>query len=68
MTTLFYQAFIEPILSFSLVSWFGNLPLKNRNSLNQIIKWDGKRIGESQLNRSVLYSSQLHCKVSSVFR
>ena len=36
MTTLFYRAFIESILSFSLVLWFGKLSLKTRKSLNQI--------------------------------
>ena len=36
MLTLFYCTFIKSILYFSLVSWFGNLSLKNRNSLNQM--------------------------------
>ena len=37
--TMFYRAFIESILSFSLVSWFGHTSLKGRNALNQIVKW-----------------------------
>lgn len=32
MMTLFRHAF-ESVLSLSLVSWFGNLPLKDRNRL-----------------------------------
>ncbi len=32
MMTLFYHAFMESILSFSLVSRFGNQSLKNRNT------------------------------------
>ena len=32
MMTLFYPAFIESIWPFSIVSWFGNLSLKSRNS------------------------------------
>ncbi len=35
MMILFYRAFIESVMSFSLVSWFGSLSLKNKNSLNQ---------------------------------
>lgn len=42
MMILFYRAFIESILSFCLVSWFGNVSLKNRNSLNQIVKWSSR--------------------------
>lgn len=33
MITLFYRAFIESVLTFSLVAWFGNLSLKNKNSV-----------------------------------
>ena len=65
--TLFYQAFIESILSFALVSWFGPLTVKNKNSLNQIVNWASKLIGgEHQLNLSTLYSTQLHRKAAIV--
>ncbi len=66
--TLFYCTFIESILSFSLVSRLGNLSLKNKNSPNQIVKRASKLIGESQLHLSVLYSSQLQRKASSVLQ
>ena len=64
--TLFYHAFIEPVLALSLVSWFGNLPLKERNSLNQIIKWSGRLIGETQLSLESLYTKQLQRLASSI--
>ena len=61
MMTLFYHAFIESVLAFSLVSWFGNLPLKERNLFNQIIKWSVRLIGETQLrHQTVAATSQLH--------
>jgi len=63
---LFYHAFVESVLLFSLVSWFGNLSLKNKNSLNQIVRWASKIIGESQLNLVDLYSNQLHHKASAI--
>jgi len=69
MMILFYHAFVESVLSFSLVSWFGNLSLKNKNSLNQIVRWASKIIGESQLNLVflvTLYSNQLHHKASAI--
>lgn len=37
--TMFYCAFIELFLSFSLMSWFGHVSLKEKNALNQIVKW-----------------------------
>ena len=59
MLTMFYRCFIESVLSFSLVSWFSNLPLKNKNSLNQIVRWASRLIGEPQLNLETLYIRQL---------
>ena len=59
MMSLFYCAFIESILTFSLASWFGNISLKNKNSLNKIVKWSGKLIGEPQPNMEALYTKQL---------
>ena len=66
MMTFFYHAFIESVLSSCLVSWFGNLPLKERNSLNQIIKWSGRLIGEPQLGLESLYTRQLQRIASSI--
>jgi len=68
MMTLFYRAFIESVLSFSFVAWFGNLSLKNKNSLNQIVRWASKIIGEPQLNLAGLYSNYLQRKVSFIIR
>ena len=59
MMSLFYCAFIESILTFSLASWFGNISLKNKNSLNKIVKWSSKLIGEPQPNMEALYTKQL---------
>ena len=42
--TLFYHAFIKSIVSFSLVSWFGSVSVKSRNSLNQVVKLSSKLI------------------------
>lgn len=47
---LFYHTFIESSLSFFSVSWFASLSVKNKNSLNHIVKRPCKLIGESQLN------------------
>lgn len=55
--TLFYHAFfIKSVLTFSLVSWFRN----------QIIKWSGRLIGETQLCLELLYAKQLQQIASSI--
>ncbi len=66
MMTLFYHAFIESVLTFSLVSWFGNLPLKERNSFTQIIKWSGRLIGTTQPCLGSLYTRQLQQLATSI--
>ena len=66
LLSMFYRCFIESIISFCLVSWFGNLPLKNKNSLNQIVRWASKLIGEQQLNLDSLYEGQLRRLAGSI--
>jgi len=59
MMTLFYKSFIETIISFDLVAWFGCVSVKHKNNLNQIVKWSSKLTGESQLHPMTLYEKQL---------
>lgn len=35
---MFYQTFIESILTFPFICWFGGLPVKDKNSLFSIVK------------------------------
>ena len=60
--TLFYHAFIESVLLFTLAAWFGNLSLKNKNSLNQIVNWSSRLIGEpiAQLRDPVHKTTTTH--------
>lgn len=62
----FYHAFIESVLWFCSVSWFGNLSLKNKNCLHQIVKWSSKLIGKSQLNPESLHAGQLQRMAGSI--
>ncbi len=57
MMIIFYRAFIESLMSFSTVSWFGSLSLKNKKSLNQIVKWASKIIGEYESSLAGLYAA-----------
>lgn len=66
MMNLFYHAFLESVLSFALVSWFGNLSVKNKNSLNQIVKWSSKLTGVSLANLEAVYTRQLKRITNSI--
>lgn len=44
---MFYSCFIESVITFSFVCWYGSLNLKNRNRLRGIVKVCGKIVGAS---------------------
>lgn len=62
----FYWAFTALILSLSLVSGFGSLSVKNRNSLHHVVKWSSKLMGESQLNPTCLCTRLLQWIAASI--
>ena len=39
---MFYSCFIESLLTFSFIYWYGSLSLENKNSLQGIVKQCGK--------------------------
>ena len=63
---MFYRAFIESVISFNMVTWFGNLSLKNSKPLSQIVKWAGRIIREPQLSLEELYKRQQHRLTGSI--
>ncbi len=65
---MFYHAYIESVLSFCLVSWYGNLSLKSRNSIDQIAKWASRLIGEPLLTPVSLYIRQVQRVGASILR
>ena len=66
MPTMFYHCFIESVISFSMVSWFSNLSLKNKKSLDQIVRWASRLIGEPQLNPESQHTGQLQRLAGSI--
>ena len=63
---MFYHAFIESVLSFSTVVWYGHISLKAKNQLDQIVKWSGRLIGESKPGVASLYTKQLQRMAFSI--
>ncbi len=44
MMSLFYQSFIQSALTFSFITWYGNVSVKDKNHLRHIVKTAGKVI------------------------
>ena len=56
---MFYQSFIESILTFSFICWFGGLSIKDKNCLYNIVKVCSKIIGIRQRDLSSLWERQV---------
>ena len=62
----FYRCFIESILTFSFICWFGNLAMKSKNVLNRIVNVCGKVVGERQDCLRELYERRVEKKARMV--
>ena len=63
---LFYRAFIESVISFAVICWYGNLGIVQKNSLNGIVKAAGKIVGVKFRCLSHIYDEQVLKKASSI--
>lgn len=53
---LFCNSFIEFILTFCIISWYGNLTVQNKKRLSDTVKVAGKIISTQQLSLSDIYN------------
>jgi hypothetical protein len=65
--SLFYQSFIESLLTFSFICWFHSLNVKDRNSLNSIVNVCSKIIGVRQRDLASFCDQQILRKTSRIF-
>ena len=63
---LFYKSYIESVLSFSIICWYGNLNVKDKAALAKIVKVSGKIIGATQSSLTDLYSRFVQKKAESL--
>ena len=66
LMTLFYKSYIESVLTFSLICWYGSLTVKAKTALSNIVKVSSKIIGVQQSSLSVLYDRQVVRKANAV--
>ena len=66
MMSLFYESFIEAVLSLSVVVWFGNLNLAERNRLGRLVSIAGKVIGVNQSSLCEIYDRHVLRKAHAI--
>lgn len=64
--TLFYKSFIESILCYCIVCWYGHSKVTHKNKLGKIVRTCGKIMGEQQVDLSHLYLTRLTDKADKV--
>ena len=57
-----YHAYVQSILTFSLICWFGSLNVKNKQILNSIAKQCSKITGSDMVNPTELYTKRVLSK------
>ena len=62
----FYQSFIESLLTFSFNCWFNVLSVKDRNSLNAVVKVCSRIIGVQQGNLSSIWEKRVVQKAKKI--
>ena len=66
MMTLFYKSFIESILTFCIIAWYGNLTLTTKNRLGSLVRVASKISGASQAQLKDIYSKLVLRKADSI--
>ncbi len=56
---MFYTCFIESIVSFSVICWYGNLNVKSRGKLNSIVKICSKIVGTDLRTIAQIYEHKV---------
>ncbi len=64
LLTLFYRSFVESVVTFSLICWYGTV--KQKNSLSRLIKVSSCIIGSKQKALEELYQKQMLRRVESI--
>ena len=62
----FYRCFIESILTFSFICWFGGLSVQNKNVLGRVVNVCGKVVGEKMKSLNELYECRVVKKARNI--
>ena len=62
----FYRCFVESVLTFSFICWYGSLNVKNKNVLNKVVNVCSKIVGVKQNGLNVLYERRVVRKANVI--
>jgi hypothetical protein len=62
----FYSSFIESVLTFSFICWYGSLCVRSKGVLDRVVNVCGKIVGVQQKSLSVLYERRVTRKASNI--
>jgi hypothetical protein len=62
----FYTSFIESVLTFSFICWYGSLCVRSKGVLDRVVNVCGKIVGVQQQSLSVLYERRVTRKASNI--
>ncbi len=65
LRTLFYKSYIESVLTFAMLCWYGSLSLKAKTALVKIVNISSKILGVQQ-SHTDLYNRQVVRKAQSI--
>lgn len=66
--TLFYQSFIESVLSFCIVVWYGGLPLTSKGRLSKLVNVAAKVVGVHLTQLHDVYAKRVMSKAKQILK
>ena len=64
--SLFYKSFIQSVLTFTFIAWYGDNSVKDRNQMSHIEKVAGKLIGTPQTPLAYIFEERVVRKAKSI--
>ena len=63
---MFYKSFIQSVLTFSFICWFGNVRQKDKNNVQRIVNISSKVTGTKQPTLTVQHEKQVLRKAARI--
>ena len=62
-----YRSLTQSVLTFNIVSWYGNLSVRDKNKLTQVVNQASKIIGDKQLQLQDIYNRSITKKATQIY-
>lgn len=66
--TVFYETFVHSIMTFNILSWYGNITLTNKNKLNKLVNIAGKIVGKKLDKLECFHEQQALRKLHKILK